>query len=94
MALTAGDVLKSVEVAELLGIPKSTVEDYARRGLLPNERIGRHRFYLRSAIEAQLTEAETAGPNGPNDDIGRVLGPNAAGYTKGKATRARRDAHV
>jgi excisionase family DNA binding protein len=83
MALTAGDVLKSVEVAELLGIPKRTVEDYARRGLLPNVTIGRHRFYLRSAIEAQLTESEIVRPIASNEDTGRVLGPNAAGYTKG-----------
>lgn len=52
--LTAADVLDSSEVAELLHIPQSTVEDYGRRDILPSVKIGRRRLFLRSKIEARL----------------------------------------
>jgi excisionase family DNA binding protein len=39
--LTRDDVLSTTEVAELLGIPRSTVHELARRGDLPARRIGR-----------------------------------------------------
>jgi excisionase family DNA binding protein len=52
--LTATDVMSAGEVAELLHIPVSTVQDYGRRGLLPSVKIGRHRLYIRSRIEAML----------------------------------------
>jgi excisionase family DNA binding protein len=53
--ITRHDVLRAVEVAELLGVPKSTVEDWARRQLIPSRKRGRRRFYLRWEIEAWLT---------------------------------------
>jgi excisionase family DNA binding protein len=46
------------EVATLLGLPKSTVEDWARRGVLPNRKRGRRRFFLRWEIEAWLMAAD------------------------------------
>jgi len=52
--LTAPDVLTASEVAELMRVPRSTVEDWARRGVIPSRKIGRRRLYIRSKIEALL----------------------------------------
>ena len=52
--LTAADVLTADDVAALLHAPKSTVEDWARRGVIPSRKIGRRRVYLRQRIEALL----------------------------------------
>jgi len=63
--LTAGDVLKAAEVAVLLRVPQSTVEDWARRGVIPSKKVGRRRLYIRSRIEALLLDDDPeAGPNG------------------------------
>jgi excisionase family DNA binding protein len=43
------------EVANLLHAPVSTVEDWARRDILPSVKIGRRRLYIRQHIEAVLT---------------------------------------
>lgn len=45
-----GEILTSEQVAQLLGMRRSTVEDYARRGVLPSIKLGRHRRYLRSDV--------------------------------------------
>jgi excisionase family DNA binding protein len=58
--LTADDVMTAREVAELLHAPVSTVEDWARRGILPSRKIGRRRLYIRQQVEAALL-----GPSGP-----------------------------
>ena len=55
--------MKAREVADLLGVPQSTIEDWGRRGVLPSVKIGRRRLYIRSKIEAALlgeTEGQTA----------------------------------
>lgn len=52
--LTAADVMSLAEVAELLHVPRSTVSDWARRGILPSVKIGRRRLYIRQQIEATL----------------------------------------
>ena len=54
--LTAADVMTAGEVADLLRVPRSTVEDWARRGIIPSRKIGRRRLYVRSKIEAVLLE--------------------------------------
>jgi excisionase family DNA binding protein len=54
--LTADDVMLAREVASLLHVPVSTVEDWARRGILPSVKIGRRRLYIREQIETALTE--------------------------------------
>lgn len=54
--LTADDVMLGREVARLLRTPVSTVEDWARRGILPSVKIGRRRLYIRLQIETVLTE--------------------------------------
>lgn len=52
--MTADDVMTVAEVAELLHVPRSTVADWARRGVLPSVKIGRRRIYVRQQIEALL----------------------------------------
>lgn len=54
--LTAADVMTAVEVAALLRVPRSTVEDWARRGIIPSKKVGRRRLYIRSRIEALLLD--------------------------------------
>jgi excisionase family DNA binding protein len=54
--LAAADVMTATEVAELLHVSKSTVEDWARRGIVPSKKVGRRRLYIRSKIEALLLE--------------------------------------
>jgi len=53
--LTAEDVMMARDVAQLLHAPVSTVEDWARRGILPSVKIGKRRLYIRQDIEAVLT---------------------------------------
>ncbi|HVA19333.1 MAG TPA: helix-turn-helix domain-containing protein [Solirubrobacteraceae bacterium] len=52
--LRSADVMTAAEVAELLGVPRSTVEDWARRSIVPSRKIGRRRLFLRPKIEALL----------------------------------------
>jgi excisionase family DNA binding protein len=54
--LGAADVMSAAEVAELLHVSKSTVEDWARRGIIPSKKVGRRRLYIRSKIETLLLE--------------------------------------
>jgi excisionase family DNA binding protein len=42
--------MTSDEVAGLLAMRRSTVEDYARRGLLPSLKLGRHRRFVRTDV--------------------------------------------
>ncbi|HEX3509836.1 MAG TPA: helix-turn-helix domain-containing protein [Solirubrobacteraceae bacterium] len=55
--LEASDVMNAREVAELMRVPESTVQYWARQGVVPSRKIGRRRLYLRKEIEALLTEA-------------------------------------
>jgi excisionase family DNA binding protein len=54
------ELMTSAEIADLLGMKRSTVEDYARRGLLPSIKLGRHRRFVRSDVEAALIELRRA----------------------------------
>jgi len=53
---TLEELMTAEQVSTLLLLRRSTVEDYARRGLLPSIKLGRHRRFVRSdvlvAIEA------------------------------------------
>jgi excisionase family DNA binding protein len=60
--ITRADILRAVDVADLLGISKSTVEDWARRQLIPNRKRGRRRFFLRWEIEAWLKADDVLAP--------------------------------
>jgi len=44
------ELLTADEVAELLHIPRSTVSEYARRGVLPSIKLGRHRCFVRADV--------------------------------------------
>jgi excisionase family DNA binding protein len=52
--LTRSDVLSTTEVAELLGMPRSTVDELARRGELPARRVGRRWIFLRERVAAAI----------------------------------------
>jgi excisionase family DNA binding protein len=54
--LTAADVLTAGEVAALLHVPQSTIEDWGRRGVIPSRKVGRRRLYLRPSIETLLLD--------------------------------------
>ncbi len=45
------ELLTADQVAGLLQMRLSTVEDYARRGVLPSVKLGRHRRFIRSDVE-------------------------------------------
>ncbi|MHB8243097.1 MAG: helix-turn-helix domain-containing protein [Solirubrobacteraceae bacterium] len=60
--LTASDVMTAAEVAALLHVPRSTVADWARRGILPSIKIGRRRIFIRPRIEAQLLDEPSDRP--------------------------------
>ena len=60
-ALTRDDILSAVEVAELLQLRRSTVEDYARRGVLPSIKLGRFRRFVRDDIERALARLRDGG---------------------------------
>lgn len=50
------ELLTADEVAKLLHLPKSTVADYARRGVMPSIKLGRHRRFVRSDVERWLED--------------------------------------
>jgi excisionase family DNA binding protein len=49
------ELMTSSQVAALLQMRLSTAESYARRGLLPSMKVGRHRRFIRSDVERALT---------------------------------------
>lgn len=53
-ALDRNSIMTAAEVAELLRMPRSTVEDYARRDVLPSIKLGRHRRFVRADIERHV----------------------------------------
>ncbi len=52
--ITRADVMSASDVAVLIGAPKSTIEDWARRGVIPSRKKGRRRLFLRWEVEAWL----------------------------------------
>jgi len=50
------ELMTSREVAIALQMKLSTVEDYARRGVLPSVKLGRHRRFIRSQLERTVSE--------------------------------------
>jgi excisionase family DNA binding protein len=55
--LTRRDLMTPAEVAELLRIPLSTVGDWARRGILPSRKLGRHRRFVRAEVERWIVRS-------------------------------------
>jgi excisionase family DNA binding protein len=58
--ITRADVMRAAEVSELLSVPKSTIQDWARRGVIPSCKRGKCRFFLRWQIEEWLTRDDLA----------------------------------
>lgn len=52
--LTRADVLRAQDVADLTGIPVSTVHEWARTDRIPSRKRGRHRLFLRAEVESWL----------------------------------------
>jgi excisionase family DNA binding protein len=60
--LTRAELMTSQEVAELVGVPVSTVREWGRKGTLPRVKLGRHVRYIRSHVEAAIRGAEEGVP--------------------------------
>jgi excisionase family DNA binding protein len=48
------ELMTAQQVAALLLLPISTVMDYARRGVLPSIKLGKHRRFVRSQVEGAI----------------------------------------
>jgi excisionase family DNA binding protein len=53
-ALLSEPLLSAAEAGALLGIPRSSVYDYAKRGELPHVRVGKHVKFIRQDLERAL----------------------------------------
>lgn len=56
--LTRADLMTAAEVANLLGVPVSTVRHWGRAGLLPRIKLGRHVRFIRAHVEGTLFDLE------------------------------------
>jgi excisionase family DNA binding protein len=52
--LLSEPLLSAAEAGALLGIPRSSVYDYAKRGELPHVRVGKHVKFIRQDLERVL----------------------------------------
>jgi excisionase family DNA binding protein len=59
------ELMTSRQLADALQMRVSTVEAYARRGLLPSIKLGRHRRFVRSEVERAIHDAAIVALNGP-----------------------------
>ena len=66
--LTRENVLSKTEVDDLLGIPRSTGHELARRGDLPARRVGRRWLFLRDRLAAAVTPLDDPGAWRPKID--------------------------
>lgn len=55
--LTRADLLTAAQVADLLGVPVSTVREWGRSGTLPRIKLGRHVRFVRAQVEATILSA-------------------------------------
>jgi excisionase family DNA binding protein len=55
------ELMTSDQVAAALLVRRSTVEDYARRGVIPSIKLGRHRRFIRADVTAAI-ERLRSGP--------------------------------
>ena len=62
------EIMDPDDVAELLHLKRSTVIDYARRGVLPGKKLGKHWLFLRSELD-DTTDSD--GPTQVPDDCGK-----------------------
>lgn len=57
--ITRADVMSAAQVGALLNVQKTTIEDWARRGVIPSMKRGRRRLFLRWEVEAWLVAEDT-----------------------------------
>ena len=48
------ELMTAEQIARMLQMRQSTVEDYARREVLPSVKVGRHRRFIRSEVEVAI----------------------------------------
>ena len=56
--LTRAELMTATEVAEMLGVPVSTVREWGRNGTMPRVKLGRHVRFIRAHVEAVIFDAE------------------------------------
>jgi excisionase family DNA binding protein len=60
--LTLDELMTCSDVAELLLMRESTVAEYARRGLLPSFKVGRHRRFVRRDVVGAIERLRNDAP--------------------------------
>lgn len=63
-------LLIASEVAELLQLRESTVKDYARRGLIPSVKIGRHLRFVRDDVDRYIESLRGSAAEGHPEQLG------------------------
>lgn len=53
------EVMSTEEVASFLGVSRKTVDEYADKGWIPHQRLGRRKLFSRTALMAWLAECKT-----------------------------------
>lgn len=56
------ELMTARQIAETLQMRLSTVEAYARRGLLPSIKLGRHRRFIKSEVERAIAMMQSELP--------------------------------
>ncbi|UTI62284.1 helix-turn-helix domain-containing protein [Paraconexibacter antarcticus] len=59
--LTRAELMTATEVADLVGVPVSTVREWGRNGTLPRVKLGRHVRFIRSHVVQVILDAEQGG---------------------------------
>jgi excisionase family DNA binding protein len=54
LSVALDELMTAEQVAALLLLPASTVKDYARRGVLPSIKLGKHRRFVRSQVQGAI----------------------------------------
>jgi len=54
--LTRADIMTAREVADMLGVPVSTILHWGRTGILPRVKLGRHVRFIRTLVEHALID--------------------------------------
>jgi excisionase family DNA binding protein len=67
-SLRRDNVLSTTDVADLLGIPRSTLHQLAGRGDLPARRVGRRWLFLRDRLAAAVAPLDEPAAWRPNRD--------------------------
>ncbi len=49
-------IMRAQDVARLLQVPVSTIQEWARTGRIPSRKRGKHRLFVRAEIERWILE--------------------------------------